>query len=272
MSARGGAGRARPGAHPAMRERRRRVARARARRRRTALLVALGTAAGIAVLWWLLTGPLTAVQGVRVAGYDRDDRDDLAAALDAAASGGSMVSPPLDDLRAAAARFPWVESISVARDLPRMLSVTVRQAEPAAVAVAPGAEPVLVTASGRVLGPAAERNPGLGWLRLDEDPPAPGGTLPGEPRAAAAFLAAAPSAAAGRVRALRPGDGGVLVADLRGGPELRLGRPERLGAKAAALGIVLDHLSEEEERAAAYLDLSVPERPALGGVDVSTDG
>jgi hypothetical protein len=247
-----------------MRERRRQVARARARRRRTALLVALGAAAGIAVLWWLLTGPVTAVQGVRVAGYDRDDRDDLAAALGAAASGGSMISPPVDDLRAAAARFPWVESISVRRDLPRMLAVVVEQAEPAAVAVPAAGAPVLVTASGRVLGPAAERNPGLGWLRLDAEPPAPGGTLPGESRAAAAFLAAAPPAAASRVRALRREEGGVLVAELRGGPELRLGRPERLEAKAVALGIVLDHLSEEEERAAAYLDLSAPERPALG--------
>ncbi len=266
MSAGGETGPARPGAHPAMRERRRQVARARARRRRTALLSALGTAAAIAVLWWLLTGPVTAVQGVRLAGYDRDDRDDLAAALGAAASGGSMVSPPVDDLRAAAARFPWVESISVSRDLPRMLSVTVEQAEPAAVAVAPGAEPGVALGRGAQDASGGGHQHGLGWLRLDEDPPAAGGTIPEQARSAAAFLAAAPSGAAGRVRALRLGEGGVLVAGLRGGPELRLGRPERLAAKAAALGIVLDHLSAEEERAAAYIDLSVPERPALGGV------
>jgi cell division septal protein FtsQ len=29
---------------------------------------------------------------------------------------------------------------------------------------------------------------------------------------------------------------------------------------------VLDHLSAEEERAATYIDLSVPERPAIGGL------
>ena len=37
-----------------------------------------------------------------------------------------------------------------------------------------------------------------------------------------------------------------------------------MAAKAAALGLVLADLSAEDEQSAAYIDLSSPERPAVG--------
>jgi hypothetical protein len=54
------------------------------------------------------------------------------------------------------------------------------------------------------------------------------------------------------------------VGRLTGGPDLRLGSGERMAAKAAALALVLADLSVEDEQAAAYIDLSSPERPAAG--------
>jgi hypothetical protein len=122
-----------------------------------------------------------------------------------------------------------------------------------------------------VLGPV-RRPAGLGWLRLREATPAPGDVLADEARPALAFVAAAEPAVSRRVRALGPDGGGRLVGRLTAGPDLRLGPPVRMEAKARALGLVLDDLSAEEERSAAYLDLSVPERPALaagpaGGLD-----
>jgi len=57
---------------------------------------------------------------------------------------------------------------------------------------------------------------------------------------------------------------GELLGRLAAGPELRLGPPDRIAIKARALTAVLDHLSPEEERTARYLDVSVPDRPALG--------
>lgn len=58
----------------------------------------------------------------------------------------------------------------------------------------------------------------------------------------------------------------MLAARLEGGPELRLGKAERLPAKATALGMVLAALSGDDRAAATYIDLSVPEHPAVGGL------
>ena len=82
-------------------------------------LIGLGALAALALLWWLANGPMLAVGDVTVRGYDRPDRDALVAAIDEAASDGTMVSPPVDEIRDAAAAFPWVASVSVQRDWPR---------------------------------------------------------------------------------------------------------------------------------------------------------
>jgi cell division protein FtsQ len=255
----GGAGRR---THPALAERRRAIARERGRRRRSGVLLLLGTAVAIAVVYWLATGPLLAVKDVQVRGYERDDRAELVAALEAAAGGGTIISPATADMDAAARAFPWVESISVARTWPRGLAVEVREAAPVAVAVA-GDRTVMLSASGRVLGDL-EGAPGVGWLRLSAEPPPPGGAIPEGERAALDFIAAARPEVGARVRALAIAPDGALEGRLRGGPPLRLGPPERLAAKASALALVLSALSPEDERAASYIDLTFPERPALG--------
>lgn len=250
------------GPHPAVQERRRAVARERGQRRRSGMLLLLGTAAAVALLYWLATGPLLAVHGVGVAGYDRADRAELISALTRAGESGTVISPPTGEIALAAQRFPWVESIRVHRTWPRALSVSVRQATPVAVA-AFGDQAVLVSASGRVLG-EREGAAGTGWLRLPEAPPAPGATLPEDARATLAFLTAAEPDVAARVRALQLDRDGMVSARLTNGPELRLGAPARMEAKARALGLVLESLSPEEEAATPYITLVAPENPALG--------
>lgn len=267
----GGMVRERPAAergpeHPAIRERRRRVARDEGRRRRMRAMWLLGAVATAALAYWVLTGPLLGVSGVHMRGYDRDDRAQLVAALESAAGRGSILSPAVAEMEQAAARNPWVESISVARKWPRALAVDVVQARPAAVAYADGADPVLVAADGRVLDAATGGGTGLGWLRLAEAPPAPGGNLPAASAAGVEFLTHLEPDVAALVRDLAPLEGGVLGARLEGGPELRLGKPERLPAKATALGMVLAALSGDDRAAATYIDLSVPEHPAVGGL------
>lgn len=255
-------GRPRPRAHPALAERRRAIARSRGRRRRSGPLLVLGTAAVVAALYWLATGPLLAVSGVTVRGYDRDDRAELVSALTAAAREGTIIAPSTGEVRLAAERFPWVESVAVARDWPRDLRVTVTEARPAAIAVFED-QAVLVSASGRVLAPK-DGSPGLGWLRLAVAPPPAGAELPEGARAALVLIASADPEAGARIRALRTGADGLLVGRLRGGPDLRLGTGERMEAKAKALGLVLADIGPEDEAAASYIDLTVPERPALG--------
>lgn len=249
--------------HPALADRRRAISRARGRRRRFVALIALAALAGIAGLYWVATGPLVAVHGVSMGGYERADGDELLRSLSAAAAEGTVLAPPTEAMRAAAAEFAWVDSISVSRRWPRALRVTVVPAVPVAVAAFED-QAVLVSARGRVLG-VKDGTTGLGWLRLEQSPPAEGGTLPEGARAALAFVAAADPVVAARVRGLRVVRGGSVVGRVTAGPELRLGAPVRLSAKARALGLLLANLSPEEEAGASYIDLSVPERPALGG-------
>ncbi len=248
--------------HPALAERRRAIARAQGKRRRSGVLLLIGAAVAAAFVYWIATGPLLAVHDVRMGGYEREDKGELMSALERAAGTGTILQPAIGEMQEAADAFPWVESISVARTWPRGLVVDVTEAEPVAVA-AFGDQAVLVSAAGRVLGPR-EGSPGLGWMRLDAAPPAPGATLPDEARAGLAFMAAAPPEVAARVRALSLGRDGALTARLTDGPPLRLGPPERLAAKASALALVLSSVSAADQQAATYIDLTFPERPALG--------
>lgn len=248
--------------HPALQQRRRSVVRDRGRRRRSWVLTALGVAAGLVALYWLATGPLLAVHQVDVRGYARGDSAELVRALEGAAGDGTVIVPATGRMRHAAEAFPWVESISVSRTWPRGLRVDVVEARPVAV-VAFGGQAALVSESGRVLGPAGAGEK-LGAVRLRAAVPEAGGTLPALERAALPLLATLPPALAARVDDLQVDRTGGVTASLAGGPPLRLGQAERMAAKAKALKLMLADIPARELAAARYIDLSVPENPALG--------
>lgn len=252
-------------AHPAVAARRRSIARARGRQRRLLALIAVGTLGALGLLWWLATGPLLAVNHVTVRGYDRPDAPALQAAIDEAAAQGTIAVPAADEVRRAAAAFPWVASVSVQRDWPRGLTVDVAMARPAAAAAAGGGEAALVSSEGRVLGPVPD-GAGVGWMRLPSAPPAAGYALPDSGRAALAFLAAAPPEAGRRVRRLGLDATGALSGVIAGGPVLILGQPVDLRSKARALALVLSQVPAAELEAATYIDLRVARRPSVGGL------
>ncbi len=255
--------------HPAIRERRRQVARDMGRRRRNRLALIAGAVLAVLVGYWLYTGPVLSVNGVTMRGYDRDDRAELLAALTAAGERGSIVSPPRSQMHTTAARFPWVERIHVARRWPRGLAVDVIQARPVAVGYAGEGDPVLLTRDGRVL-QTVTGGTGLGWVRLSAVPPAAGGYVGEAETATLEFMETLAPDLAVQVRDLAPTPEGTVTGRLEQGPELRLGRPDRLSAKATALGLVLGALSPEDRAAATYIDLSVPEHPAVGGLGTAT--
>ncbi|HMM48909.1 MAG TPA: FtsQ-type POTRA domain-containing protein [Miltoncostaeaceae bacterium] len=249
--------------HPALRERRRRVRRAEGRRRRHRLLWALGTLGVVVLAVWALTGPLLAVHGVSVRGYDRADRDRVVAALTGAGESGGMLSPPRARMEQAVAGFPWVEGITVVRHWPRSLGVQVTQARPLAYARGTDGRVVVVSRTGRVLEDGDGKMP-LGWLALSESAPAVGARLDAGQTAALGFLAALEPAQAAAIADLQVTQDGLLMARVVDGPQLRLGHPTRLAAKATAALLVLSALSADERARADYIDLSVPEHPAVG--------
>jgi cell division protein FtsQ len=245
-------------------DRRRAIAGARARRRRTVVLSVLAGLATIGAGYWALTGPPAAIRHLKVTGYARADLPALDWAARVAASSGTMVSLPTERLRRALAAYPWVERIDVRRDWPSGVVVNVVQAIPAAVVVPQRGQRMLVTAAGRVLGPAPRR-PGLPRIALDGAAPAVGQSLTSAAvTAPLAFLAPLPREIARRVRRLGIAGDGLLGARLQGGPELRLGSPEMLDEKARALVAIMRYLPAQEEANVAYLDLSVPENVAAG--------
>lgn len=258
---------ARPlGPHPALERRRRAVRRAARVDRGRVALVGLGClACGIAG-WWLATGPVLTVRSVSVSGYDRPDAAALGDAVDAAAGrGGSLISPPVGAIRRSAVRFPWVKDVVVHRSWPLGITVEVIPAEPLAVAVPRQGTPVLVSPAGLVMGPAGGTG-GLARVRVPGTAPAVGAPVPAAARAPLTFAAALPAPIAGRLRNLRL-ERGRVVGALHAGPELRLGPPVRMRAKAAALQALLAGLPPEDLRAADYIELSVPEHIAVGGLE-----
>jgi hypothetical protein len=98
-------------------------------------------------------------------------------------------------------------------------------------------------------------------------PPKPGARLPKKLETSFAFVKEVPPEIASRIRALRQVDGGLIQGELTGLGDLIVGRPGRPKARAAALTAVLRDLSDgegSEQAAARYIDVSVPERPAVG--------
>lgn len=234
-------------------------------RRRSVLLGAFCVAAGLAGMWWVLTGPVLAVRSVEVSDYDGPNRAALESTLGQVAPRGTILAPPREDLRIVARHFPDVEDIVVERRLPLGVRVRVIEARPAAVAVPkPEGAPVMVTSDGRALGPprAGSKNLPRVWTGSEL---ATGQRLEGDALLALRFAGTTDPAVAARLRSLRVEDG-RLLGKLARGPRLRLGDTRRLPAKARSLTAVLNHLPVEEERAATYLDVSVPEAPALGGL------
>ena len=132
-----------------------------------------------------------------------------------------MASPPVDEIRSAAAAFPWVAAVSAAR-LAAARHGGRHHGPPRRRRRRAGGEAALVSEAGRVLGPVPDR--GL-RLRLPGAPPAAGYALGASDRAGPpSWRPPRQRPRAGCAR-LAPDSTGALSARIDGGPVLRLGRP-----------------------------------------------
>jgi cell division septal protein FtsQ len=258
-------------AHPALDRRRREVARDRGRKRRRIVLAAIGGAVCALAGYWLATGPVLTIYNVHLVGYAGPDANQLRSAISSVASqGGSLISPPVGDITQVAERFPGVQTVHISRDWPLGLKVTVTPAAPAAIVRAPGQVAVVVSNRGLVMGLVPRR---LVRASMILTPPIPafGQPLPGWAMDALAFLEALTPGTRNRVQDLTLSQG-QLTGQLSDGPALVLGTLDRLAEKAAAINAVLLRVSRATQRQATYLDVTVPDRPALGSVGASIRG
>ncbi len=217
-------------------------------------------ALAVAYFGWFRDSGLVAVERVRVEGVSGGDREQIVAALTDAAEGMTTLHVQEDQLEAAVASFPTVDSIAADADFPHGLEIEVDERRPALVAEADGGE-VPVAADGIVLPgiPVGDESQ-LPRVEVDQIPPS--GRLEGEALEQALILGAAPEPLAPLVEGASEDEQYGVVVELRGGIPVRFGTSDGARAKWAAAAAVL---ADPNLTALSYLDVRAPGRPAVGG-------
>lgn len=154
--------------------------------------------------------------------------------------------------------LPYVRDVSIRREWPHTVRITVRERTPAAWIDGSGAKTV-VDGTGRVLETVAAPPPGLPQLLGTKVVPPPGGVI--DAVAAARVAGTLTGLAVGGVASVGSTPDHGVVVHMASGPELRLGPPTEVAAKIrAALAV----LGATKDTPPAYVDVSVPTNPVAG--------
>ena len=242
------------GVDPRIRARRDAVAEEWMRRRRLYTLLGIVAVTLVLAMLVLLESALFDVDHVDVDGASGDD---AAAIRDAAGLGGGDAVWRLDtgSVQRRVAAVPWVASASVSRSLPNRVHVTVTRRIPVAWARSASGVVAVVDQHGRVLSESLERPPGLPELIGAAPAPAPGEEL--STTVGPRLVAMLPTAMASRTATVSVARDAITL-QLVFGPEVRLGRPDRLEEKVLVAMAVLDALQGEW---VPWVDVSVPTAP-----------
>jgi len=182
--------------------------------------------------------------------------------------GRSLLRIDQDAIQQRLENLPHVHLLGYDREFPNGLRVEVSVERPAAV-LRRGSDRWLVSTEGRVLRPLQQplRRPlPVVWIERSVEPEVGAMLHAAEPARAVRALAelrAADAALGHRVWYVKVGEDAAVTAVLRDRFEIRLGAGEDLALKLAVARRVLATL-EGERVTAAYLDVSVPERPVVG--------
>jgi cell division protein FtsQ len=214
--------------------------------------------------FWLRDSSLAAVERVTITGLSTSDAERVRIALTSASRDMTTLHVDHEALERAVAGFPVVRELEVTTDFPHGLRIHVVEHVPAAIAVGDGGR-VPVAGDGTILSgipvegrlPTVEVDGPLGVEQLRD----------ATALASAAIAGTAPTALRGRIEEVAVDGELGQVAQLREGPELIFGNASRVEAKWAAAARVLADL---EASGAAYVDVRIPGRPAVGGLPAET--
>lgn len=224
---------------------------------------ALAVLALLATLYyaWFRHSSFVAVEDVQITGIRTDDAPRIRARLAAAARDMTVLNVDEEALMRALPVGAAVADLRVTTDFPHGMTIEVVQSPAVAVLVAPGKR-IGVAADGSVLkGVKAGDVPAISVASA----PGSGRLGRGRTRQLVAAAAAAPGPLRARVERVRYLSAKGLVAYLESGPQVVLGDAGNLSAKWAAAAAIL---ADKESRGASYVDVSLPDRPVAGGVDV----
>jgi len=211
-------------------------------------------------MFWFRDSGLVAVSKVEVEGISPGSPDAAAVERSLRRAAGQMttlhVQPQL--LERAVADYPLVRSVSAEPHFPDGLTIRVVERRPAAQ-IGAGSDAVVVAADGAIMRSVATDGLNLPRLPLSEAPRR--ARLVGTGLDQALVLGAAPAALQPYVGRSFYGESGVDVV-LDGGIQLRFGSPARAAQKWRSAAAVL---ADPSLTALDYVDLTSPERPAVGG-------
>ena len=232
-------------------------------RRRAILLAVVAGALAIAYFAWFRDSSLVAVEDVKVEGVQSSDRAQIVTALTREAQGMTTLHVQTDRLRSAVSDLPTVASISAEPSFPHGLTIQVTERRPALIAF-DGDRRVPVAADGSLLVGTKADGP-LPVLPVDSLPGT--GRLGGEALAEALMIGAAPAPLRALIDGVTVSSQYGVVITMRGGIELRFGSGGNRDAKWGAAAAVL---ADPELTTLTYVDVRVPQRPAVGGTSNPT--
>lgn len=214
---------------------------------------------GAGYLFWLRDSSLVAVSDVEVVGVTGPEREQIVAELTRVGERMTTLNVDAEQIERVATGFATVESVSVDPNFPHGLRIEINERPPRLVASA-GGEQVAVAADGTVLEGVAVPAEGLPVLELEQIPT--GGSLTGEPLEQALVLGAAPAPLRPLIDGVKLGDEYGVEVTLRGEIPIRFGTGDRVAEKWSAAAAVL---ADPKLTVASYVDVRLPERPAVGG-------
>ncbi len=239
---------------------RRRLAVERSRRRRLFVKGAVALALGV-TLWAAFWSPLLRVRDVRVVGGRHTTPEEVERAAGLGPS-DNLLTLSTSEIARRALRLPWVRRARVERILPGTVVVSVDERRPAMI-LSLAARRFTLDERGRVL----ERGTARGGLPVltafEDDDLDPGDRLGSSPAGAAvtALRSLAPALQRSVVAGFAPSLERISFS-LEDGTLVRFGAAERLRAKNQVLRALLRRL-HQEQRPFSYIDVRVPENPAV---------
>jgi cell division protein FtsQ len=247
--------------------RRRALKKAEGRRRLALLCLAVAAVLAPAGYWVLANSSAFAVSGVSVSGGGALMSAEVRQAAVGAIGGRSLLQVDAGAVARAVEELPYVRTATVDRAFPHTLSIRITTYQPAA-AVRSGKASYLVSSDGRVLSRDVPKSAKLPVIRVARGLAlAPGQRVPaGGIAAALGVLRAVPHSfvhRVGHIHKVETGDAG-LVAVIGRGMQVRLGSGADIDLKLRVAVRVLRSMQTATRSALAYVDVSVPGRPALG--------
>lgn len=227
-------------------------------RRRLAIVLVLVAALAAAYHFWFRDSKFVAVDTVSVSGVE--ERPDLASKLESAALEQTTLHIDEPALAAVIAGDPAVRGVTATPDFPHALSIDVDLRDPIAYVPAAG---VIVAGDGVILDHADDRPENMAVIDVEDAKTDAGRTLEGNALSVAQTMGPVPPPLLEKVDSARMDAEYGVVVSIGDGIELRFGDRTDTALKWRAAAAVL---ADPKLDTAAYIDLSVPDRPVVGGL------